>query len=362
MKRVLFIDRDGTLIEEPKDRQVDDLTKLSLTPDVIPALIRLVEGGYRLVMITNQDGLGGASFPQEKFDQCQNMLLDLLRSQGICFDEVLICPHLPQAGCSCRKPQLGLVVHLLKDPQIDWRQSYLIGDRASDSEMAQSMNIGSFLIASPESPEGATTYSWPEIATLILSEPRRGSAERVSKETTVSVAVDLDQPAPPQISTGIPFFDHMLEQWGHHAGWGLKIQAQGDLEVDHHHTIEDTALCFAQALHQALSHRACIARYGFALPMDEARCEVLVDLARRPYFHFNAEGLQGTVAGIDVGMFQHFFRSFTLELPCNLHIKAAGENTHHIVESMFKAAARAFKGAAALEASGATVPSTKGVL
>ena len=362
MKRILFVDRDGTIIEEPEDCQVDELSKLKLKEEVILCLKRLIDHGYLLVMVTNQDGLGTESFPKEDFTRCQNMLLSLLRSQGVVFYDVLICPHRAEDDCKCRKPDLGLVVPYLKDPEVDWNHSYVIGDRESDLKLAQNMNISGFLIQSPETPVHLKTHSWKEITELILSKPRRGIAKRESQETSIEVTVALDEPAPPQISTGLAFFDHMLEQLGHHSGWFLKIKAQGDLEVDHHHTIEDTALCLGRALSQALSHRACIGRYGFALPMDESCCEVLVDLARRPYFVFKGENYQGSVANIDVDMFQHFFRSLALELPCNLHIKVTGKNTHHMVESMFKAVARALKGAAKIEGDSQMIASTKGIL
>lgn len=367
MKKILFVDRDGTLIQEPPDQQIDDLSKFKLVDDAILALRRLVDGGWRLVMVTNQDGLGGPGYPQSSFDVCQSMLVGIFQSQGLTFDEVLICPHLPEENCECRKPRLGLLVDYLKDSTIDWSHSYVIGDRSSDMELAKNLKIKGFLISGGGLSDDQPTHSWQSVANQILSVGRSGSLIRKTTETQIEIAVAVDEYFPAQIKTDLPFFTHMLEQLGHHSGWGLKIKAHGDIEIDAHHTIEDTAIVLARAVDQALSDRHGITRYGFSLPMDEASCRVEVDLARRPYFVFDAPDLTGSVGTIDVKMFEHFFRSFALELPCNLHISVTGRDNHHMVESMFKGFARALSGAVrglggGMAGKGHGSGSTKGVL
>ncbi|MCY4444271.1 MAG: bifunctional histidinol-phosphatase/imidazoleglycerol-phosphate dehydratase HisB [Proteobacteria bacterium] len=365
MKKILFVDRDGTLIQEPKDYQVDSIHKLKLMDHVIVALTELAKHDYRFVMITNQDGLGTSSFLQKDFDGPQKMLLDILASQGIDFDDVLICPHLPTDHCSCRKPQLGLLTSYLQRQDIHWPSCYVIGDRESDMELARAMKLKSFMIKGPlntNNTKHTESYDWLEVVSHILSQPRRASLRRTTKETDIIITTDLDSPTKaPKIHTGLPFFDHMLEQIGYHGSISLDITAKGDLEVDHHHTIEDTAISLGECLRQALGDRKRIHRYGFTLPMDDSRCEVLLDLAQRPYFLFEGSFPETTISGIHTQMFKHFFRSLCFSLLCNLHIRISGENSHHMIEAMFKCFARAFNKAICRQHSHHLPSSSKGV-
>ena len=237
MKKILFVDRDGTIIREPADQQIDSLAKLELLPDVIPSLLRLQDAGYRLVMVTNQDGLGTASFPQKDFDVAHHALMKILTSQGIRFDEVLICPHLPEAKCFCRKPNVGLVRHFLAG-DMDPARSFVIGDRDTDVKLGENMGIGARRMG-----------EWKTITRDLLDRPRRAQVVRVTKETTIDVTVSLDEPET-AVSTGIGFFDHMLEQIARHSGIGLKIKTTGDLHIDEHHSVEDTAIALGKALAQ----------------------------------------------------------------------------------------------------------------
>lgn len=361
MKKILFVDRDGTLIKEPADQQIDSLDKLSFVSDVMIALRSLVSHGYRLVMVTNQDGLGSADYPQEAFDVVQGKLVDIFSSQGIVFDDVLICPHYDHDNCQCRKPRLAMVTSYLKDPTIDWQHSYVIGDRESDAQLATHMQVSSFLL--PGSHD-LPSYGWREIEQLILHKPRRAKAEQKTRETQVAIEVRLDEPGEVKVSTGLGFFDHMLEQIGCHGKMGLTIEVKGDLDVDHHHTIEDTAILLGEVLRQSLSDKIGIERYGASLPMDEAAAQVTMDLSGRAYLVYEAEDLvskHAQVGGIPVPMFEHFFRSLSTALGCNLHMKVTGDDGHHMVEGLFKAFSRCFA-QAAQRTNRATLPSTKGSL
>lgn len=362
MKKILFVDRDGTLIQEPADQQIDSLEKLELMDHVIGSLLSLIAHGYRLVMITNQDGLGSPEYPQAQFDLVQTKLLSLLGSQGIHFDDILICPHHPDEHCGCRKPHLALLAPYLKDPQIDWHHSYVIGDRLSDMELARRMGVQGYRVG-PSDASGC--YHWQELTQLIITKPRRAKVERCTKETTVAVEVRLDETQPTKVQTSYGFFNHMLEQISCHGGMGLIITAAGDEHIDSHHLIEDTAITLGQALRQALGDKVNLTRYGFALPMDEARCEVLIDLSERPFFVFNGTALlrHAVVGDIDVDMIVHFFRSLAMSLKCNLHMKVSGDNAHHMVEALFKALGQCLKKACARGGAPAGhVPSTKGSL
>ncbi len=350
-RRILFIDRDGTLIEEPPDEQIDNLAKLRLVAGVIPALLRLQAAGFTLVMITNQDGLGTASFPEEDFHPPHDLLLHILGSQGIDFAEVLICPHLPAAGCACRKPRLGLVKGYLREG-FDRARSYVIGDRASDLALAENMGIEGLRIGPKQ--------GWPEIVRRLLEQPRTGSVTRTTRETAITVEVDLDGPGSCEVATGIGFFDHMLEQLSRHGGFGLRLRCEGDLEVDEHHTVEDCALALGAALRQALGDKHGVGRYGFVLPMDEARAQVALDLSGRPWLEFEGGFSREAVGGLPTELVPHFFRSFADALRATLHITLQGENAHHQIEAAFKGVARALRAACARTGQG--VPSTKGVL
>lgn len=363
-RKYLFIDRDGTLIQEPEDNQIDAIEKFFLIPDVIPSLLRLKEAGFYFVMVSNQDGLGTVGYPEEKYQCIQKLLLDLLFSQGIEFEAVRICPHFETQACDCRKPKVGLVLDYLIDQTIDRENSYVIGDRKTDLDLAKNMGIhGIHFGIKPAIP--AETYikptvSWPEIADIILGKSREATIVRKTRETHITLAVNLDNETDIHIHTGIGFFDHMLEQLAKHGGFSLKVEAVGDLQVDEHHTVEDTALALGQAVKQALGDKRGISRYGFALPMDEASAQVLLDLSGRPYFIFEGKLERESIGDLSVELVPHFFRSFAESLKSTLHIQVKGENTHHMIESMFKAVGRTLRQAIKRESKG--IPSTKGVL
>jgi imidazoleglycerol-phosphate dehydratase/histidinol-phosphatase len=353
--RVLFIDRDGTLIEEPADEQVDSLAKLRLVPGVIAALQRLVHAGFRLVLVSNQDGLGTASFPAAAFREPQDFLRSLLESQGIRFDAEFFCPHFERDNCDCRKPQTGLLTQYLADTPIDREHSYVIGDRETDLQLAANLGVGALRIGTTQDAIG-----WPEIAARLTHHVRRGSVTRRTKETQIDVCVDLDRTAPIAITTGIGFFDHMLEQIARHGGFSLELTCRGDLGVDEHHTIEDCALALGQALRTALGDKIGIARFGFLLPMDESLAQVAIDLSGRPYAVFDGKFNREAVGGLPTELVPHFFRSLGEALGAAIHISVHGENSHHMVEACFKAVGRALRQATRIE--GTELPSSKGVL
>jgi len=353
----LFIDRDGTIIEEPADEQVDSFDKLRFMPGVVPALLAVQAAGYRLVMITNQDGLGTESLPEQAFRGPHDLMMQVLDSQGIVFDAVLICPHFPGDGCECRKPRTALVDEYLAGKPMDPMRSHVIGDRQTDLQLAANLGIGALRILKDGGPE----HTWPLVAAALTGRPRRtATASRKTKETAIEVRIDLDAESPVAISTGIGFFDHMLEQIARHGGFSLQLDCRGDLEVDEHHTVEDCALALGQALREALGDKRGIGRYGFLLPMDESEAQVAIDLSGRPYAVF--EGMFGRerVGGLPTELVPHFFRSLGDSLGAAIHVSVRGENTHHMVEACFKAVGRALRQAIRIE--GKELPSSKGVL
>lgn len=352
--KILFVDRDGTLIEEPADQQIDAYEKFRLLPGTIGALRRLVDAGYELVMVSNQDGLGSASFPQADFVGPQQLLIDILDSEGIRFREILIDPTLPAANAVTRKPGLGMVRHYLGAGALDRERSAVIGDRETDLEFARNIGIRGIRIGA------AGDGDWPAIARSLIEAPRRAQVSRVTRETRIDVTVDLDCSARPSISTGIGFFDHMIEQLGVHGGFALDLQCSGDLHIDEHHTVEDCALALGQALKEALGDRRGIGRYGFLLPMDESLAQVAIDLSGRPYFVFEGRFPREQVGTLPTELVPHFFRSVADSLGANLHLSVRGDNTHHMIEGCFKAVGRALR--EALRRSGDGVPSSKGVL
>lgn len=352
-QKILFIDRDGTLIDEPADKQIDSLEKLELEPEVIPALLRLKSLGYRFVMVSNQDGLGSSQYPQVQFDSVQEKLLSLLSSQGIIFDAIHICPHWKSEGCECRKPSLGLVLDYLAMPDLDRQRSYVIGDRETDSLLAEKMRLKGFLYHKERN-------GWPAIVAQIEDKNRVASFQRNTSETMIQASVDLDKERFLNIDTGLSFFDHMLEQIARHASISLEVKAVGDLKIDEHHLIEDTALVLGEVLRQALGDQCGTNRYGFLLPMDEALVEVALDLSGRPYFTFDGEFSRERVGDLPTEMVPHFFQSLAYALKATLHLRMRGSNTHHQVESLFKGFGRAFRNAK--ECGGIGIPSTKGVL
>ncbi len=353
-RKVLFVDRDGTLIAEPPDFQIDSLEKLRLVPDVIPALLRLRDAGYTFVVVTNQDGLGTERYPRASYELVQSRLVELFASQGLHFPEVLVCPHFPADGCLCRKPHLGLVRPWLSSGQLDLGASAVVGDRETDLQLAHNMGVAGFRV-------GPGGQGWLEIARRLLERPRRAEKARATKETRVQVAVDLDGAPGGEVSTGLKFFDHMLEQLARHGGFHLSLQVKGDLEVEAHHTVEDTALTLGDAFKQALGDKVGISRYGFVLPMDEAEARVSVDLSGRALLVFKGAFSRPEINGFPTEMVEHFFRSFADGLGATLHVEIEGQNSHHMIEAAFKGVGRALRQAIGRAGSG-ELPSTKGML
>ena len=352
-RRILFLDRDGTLIIEPEDQQIDSLEKLALVDNVIPALLKLKQQGYEFVIVSNQDGLGTDSNPLKNFQPAHDKMLSLFSSQGINFVAEHIDPHFESADSGDRKPGIGMLLDYLKSGELDFDDSWVIGDRQTDLQLAENMGIGGIRCG----PDGTP---WLEIAHRLCNQPRRASVVRNTNETQISVDVDLDASEDNKISTGIGFFDHMLDQIAAHGDFRLLLRCEGDLQIDEHHTVEDCALALGQALDEALGDRRGIGRYGFLLPMDESLAEVAIDLSGRPAFEFTANFPRDMVGGMSTEMVRHFFASLSQSLRCALHLKVNGENTHHMIEGLFKGAGRALRPALARQ--GTELPSTKGVL
>lgn len=352
-RKLLFIDRDGCLIVEPADEQIDSYEKLDLLPGVIAALQRCVAAGYELVMVTNQDGLGTASFPQQAFDGPHALLLRILASQGIRFREQLIDRSFAHEGLDTRKPGVGMLRHYLADDSWSRSASAVIGDRETDLQLAANLGVRGIRVGSPG-------LSWEQIAHQLLDAPRIATVQRDTRETRIKVSVDLDRIADPDVHTGLGFFDHMLEQIGKHGGFALELRCDGDTHIDEHHTIEDCALALGQALKQALGDKRGIGRYGFTLPMDESFASAALDLSGRPYFVFEGSFPRERVGDIPTELVPHFFRSLCETMGANLHLSVRGENAHHMVEGCFKAVARTLR--QAIRREGSELPSTKGTL
>lgn len=352
-RKLLFVDRDGCLVVEPADEQLDRCEKFDLVTGVVAALQRCVAANYELVMVTNQDGLGTPSFPEADFNGPQDLLLRILASQGIGFREVLVDRSFEHEGLDTRKPGTGLVRHYLADDSWSRTDSAMVGDRETDLQFAANLGVTGFRV-------GPAGIDWAQIAHRLLDRPRTGEVERSTRETSVAVRVDLDLAAEPDVATGIGFFDHMLEQLGKHGGFALRVHCEGDTGVDEHHTIEDCALAIGAALREALGDKRGIGRFGFSLPMDESAADARLDLSGRAYFVFDGRFPRDRVGGLPTELVPHFFSSLADALGANLHLAVRGENTHHMVEACFKVVARTLR--QAIQREGDALPSTKGVL
>jgi imidazoleglycerol-phosphate dehydratase/histidinol-phosphatase len=325
-------------------------------PNVIPSLLELARYGYRFVLVSNQDGLGTSSFPQTDFDICQQHTLDLFTTQGVHFDEIFICPHLADENCACRKPRTGLLTRYLAATDINLALSAVIGDRPTDMELAERIGVQGLLVNADD----AAALAWPEIVEMLCHSDRVATVRRSTNETSISVSVNLDSAKNTRIESGIGFYDHMLEQIARHGGFGLVLECDGDLNVDEHHSVEDTAICLGSALRSALGNKFGIGRYGFLLPMDESEAKVALDLSGRASFKFSANFPRDRVGELSTEMVEHFFRSLAESLGAALHIVVEGENTHHMVEACFKSVGRVLR--QAIARTGTELPSTKGTL
>lgn len=361
MKKVLFIDRDGTIILEPADEQIDSLEKLEFYPGAITYLTKIrQELEYEFVMVTNQDGLGTDSFPEETFWPAQNKMLKTLEGEGITWDEICVDPHFEKDNAPTRKPNTGMLTHYIKG-NYDLANSFVIGDRNSDVQLAENLGAQGIFIGDANEKASLSTKSWKEIYEFLKGQPRRVALERNTSETKIKVDLNLDGSGKANIKTGLNFLDHMLEQIARHGGVDLTILAEGDLHIDQHHTMEDTALLLGEAFLKALGQKKSIERYGFLLPMDDCLAQVGIDFGGRPWLVWEAEFKRENVGDVPTEMFYHFFKSFSDTAKCNLNIKAEGDNEHHKIEAIFKGFAKAIKMAITKNNSGA-IPSTKGTL
>ena len=356
MKKILFIDRDGTLIEEPADEQIDAFEKLKFTPGMIRNLgfIRS-KLDFEFVMVSNQDGLGTSSFPEDTFWPVHNFILQTLEGEGITFDNILIDRHFPEDNAPTRKPQTGLVRQYINNPEYDIAGSYVIGDRDTDRQFADNIGCRSLIL-------GRDGMTWDKIAELLFAGERIAEVKRTTKETDIHVRVNLDGTGKCDISTGLGFFDHMLEQIGKHGMMDLMIHTNGDLEVDEHHTIEDTAIALGECLLKALGDKRGIERYGYCLPMDDCLCSVALDFGGRPWLVWDADFKREKIGDMPTEMFLHFFKSLSDAARMNLNIKAEGINEHHKIEGIYKALARSLKMAVKRDIYHYELPSTKGLL
>jgi len=375
MKKVLFIDRDGTLALEPKDYQLDAFEKLIFYPQVFTFLGKIAkELDYSLVMVTNQDGLGTDSFPENTFWPVHELLLKSFEQEGIVFEEVLIDRSFPEDNSPNRKPKTGLLTSYIEDKQYDLNHSYVIGDRLTDMELAKNLGAKGIFIANDETlgaeeaSEGLTdsialkTTTWEAIYKFLKLEQRITVKKRTTHETDISLSINLDGSGKSEISTGIVFFDHMLDQLARHGGMDISLQVKGDLEVDEHHTIEDTAIVLGEAFAAALGNKLGIERYGFCLPMDDCLAQVAIDFGGRNWLVWEAAFHREMIGKMPTEMFLHFFKSFSDGAKANINIKAEGDNEHHKIEAIFKAFAKAIKVAVKRDPEKMILPSTKGSL
>jgi imidazoleglycerol-phosphate dehydratase/histidinol-phosphatase len=379
LPKLLFIDRDGTLIQEPPDHQIDDFAKLTFVPGMLQYLPRIArELDFLLVMVTNQDGLGTNRFPEERFWPIQHFLIRTLENEGVHFTDILIDRSFPEQKLPTRKPGTGMVKQYLESGLYDLAHSFVIGDRITDVQFARNMgcqaiwlNHGNALGAEELSPEqrdvlahsvALETTSWKKIYEWLKLGQRTAERHRVTHETDVLVRLNLDGSGKADIATGLGFFDHMLHQLARHGGIDLTVHVRGDLHVDEHHTIEDTAITLGEAIHEALGNKLGIERYGFCLPMDDALAQVAMDLGGRNWLVWQVTFHREKIGDVPTEMFMHFFKSLSDAARCNLHIQASGENEHHKIEAIFKAFAKALKMAVRRDAEQPQLPTTKGVL
>lgn len=352
MKKAIFIDRDGTLLREPADEQIDALDKVEFVPGAISGLRALAGLGYELVMASNQDGLGTSAFPEETFWPAQNLLLRTLEGEGVVFDDILIDPSMPEEHSPRRKPGTGMFGKYL-DGSYDLAASWVIGDRQTDRQLAENLGARALLVGE---------LSWAQIVETIRASERSAVVARKTAETDIRVRVDLDGRGPSGVDTGLKFFDHMLSQLIHHGGIALEISCKGDLEVDEHHTVEDVGIALGEALRQALGDKRGIDRYGFALPMDESRALVLLDFGGRSELVWDVQFTREYVGDMPTEMFRHFFKSLSDAMHANLYVQARGENNHHLAEGIFKAFARTLRQAVRRNVFSYDLPSSKGLL
>ena len=352
MKKAIFVDRDGTLLKEPADEQIDSLEKVEFVPGAISGLKALTGLGYELVMASNQDGLGTSAFPENTFWPAQNLLLKTLEGEGVRFDDILIDPSFPEENSPNRKPRTGMFGKYL-DGSYDLAASWVIGDRETDLRLAANLGAKGLQVG---------PMSWADIVETIRSTERSAVVERKTAETDISLRVDLDGKGPSAIDTGLKFLDHMLSQLVTHGGISLQLLCKGDLEVDEHHTMEDVGIALGEALRQALGDKRGIDRYGFALPMDESRALVLLDFGGRSELVWDVEFTREYIGDVPTEMFPHFFKSLANAMQANLYVQARGENNHHLAEAVFKAFARSLKQAVRRNVFSYDLPSSKGLL
>ena len=353
---VAVLDRDGTLVVEPPGEQLDRVEQVRLAAGAVRALGELADRGYRLIVVTNQDGLGTRTYPRARWEKVQAFLEDLFASQGIRFEAVLVCPHRPAARCRCRKPEPALVDDYLRGQEIDRARSVVVGDRESDLELARRLGFRGFRVAA----RGDEAHGWPRVVRRILDGDRRGEVARRTNETEIRAVVDLGAERPVAVATGIGLLDHLLEQLAAHGGFALELAARGDLRVDAHHTVEDVALALGEAFRRALGGKRGIGRYGFTAAMDESVASVALDLSGRPYARFRGRFAGERVGELPTALAPHFFRSLASGLGAALHVEVRGEDDHHRLEACFKGVGRALRQACRVE--GSALPSTKGVL
>lgn len=356
MKRVLFIDRDGTLIEEPADEQIDSFEKLKFVSGMFQNLSFICKHlDFEVVMVSNQDGLGTSSFPEDTFWSVHNFILQTLEGEGIHFVRQHIDEHFPEDNHPNRKPGTGMLTQYMNNPEYDLADSYVIGDRDSDAQLAVNLGCKSLIL-------GKDDMNWDKISEILFAGERKCEFRRTTKETDIFIQLNLDGSGKCDIATGLGFFDHMLEQIGKHGNMDLTIQVKGDLYVDEHHTIEDTGLALGECLLNALGDKRGIERYGYCLPMDDCLCQVALDFGGRPWLVWDAEFHREKIGEMPTEMFYHFFKSLSDTAKMNLNIKAEGSNEHHKIEGIFKALARALKMAVKRDIYHYQLPSSKGVL